>query len=80
MVLNQVHRLSVQFFNALPYLPIHRLVICEVEARAPMAEVTRKDEDCFWIVEILCKYFTVVVSHLLIHRARHDWDQFDVLS
>jgi hypothetical protein len=80
MVLDKVHRLAIEFLDALPYLTVYGLVVGKLEPISPVAEVARENEDGFGVVEVFSESFSVVVGHLLVDRAGHDGDELDVFA
>ena len=48
----------------------------EVEARAPMAKVTRHDEDCLFVLEKRQKQFGVCMVFAVWDLSNHQWDKF----
>lgn len=79
MILDQVHSLPIQLFNALPNLPIDRLVVRELEPISPVAKVARKNKQRFRVVKVPRKNLTIMSGSLLVHRPCHNRNQLDIL-
>ena len=55
------------------------IVVSELMLLAPVAEVSRKDEQGLLIVKVGGKHFPIVSSHLLAHWASQDWHYFGLV-
>ena len=80
MVLNEIHALSVQLFDALPNQPIVLIVVAELEATAPMTEVTADDEQRIRLLKVGKKKFCIVLLHFQISSSDHNGHQLDLIT
>jgi hypothetical protein len=78
MVLDEVHPLSVQLFNALPNLTLAFVVISKIMLLSPVAKVTRYYKESIGVIEVGSEYLSIIIGHLLVHRATQNRHNFDI--
>ena len=77
VVLEEVHALTVQFLDALPYLAEVLVVVCEIEFLTPVAEIRGEYEQTFIVIKIRRKYLAILISHFFINRPSDNRNYLD---
>lgn len=80
MILDEVHALPIQLFDALPYLPIVLVVVGELKAASPVTEVAADDEQRIRLLEVRLQQLCIVLFHFGIGGSHHDGNQLHLIS